>query len=233
MQGREDGQGTNDPVRHTAGHFAYPSPMTTHLALELLGYLASLLIATSLMMRSIVRLRVINLAGAATFSIYGFLIGAYPVGLLNLLTASINVVQLVRLRKRREIFRILEVRPDSEYLEHFLDFEGGEIRRFMPGFRFDPNAVNLVLFVLRDLVPAGLLIGTTEDGALTVRLDYAVAQYRDLKIGNFLFADQAEFFRSRGVREILSPSGTEEHWKYLERMGYEKVEDGETYRLRI
>lgn len=75
------------------------------MALQLLGYAASILIATSLLMRSIVRLRAINLAGAAAFSVYGFLIGAYPVGVLNLMTATINVVQLVRLRRRREIFR--------------------------------------------------------------------------------------------------------------------------------
>ena len=76
--------------------------MTTPLALQLLGYAASLLIAASLLMRSIVRLRAINLAGAAAFSLYGFLIGAYPVGVLNLLTSAINIVQLLRLRRRYE-----------------------------------------------------------------------------------------------------------------------------------
>jgi len=81
--------------------------------LSILGYAASVLIAVSLLMRSIVRLRVINLAGAATFSVYGFLIGAYPVGILNLMTATINLVQLIRLQRRREIFRVLEIRPGT------------------------------------------------------------------------------------------------------------------------
>ncbi len=54
--------------------------MDKHTLLELLGYTASLLIAVSLMMTSVLRLRVINLAGAAAFSAYGFLIGAVPVG---------------------------------------------------------------------------------------------------------------------------------------------------------
>ncbi|HYM60585.1 MAG TPA: YgjV family protein [Thermoanaerobaculia bacterium] len=207
--------------------------MHTPLALELLGYAASVLIAASLTMRSITRLRRINLAGALTFAIYGFLIGAYPVCLLNLLTASINVIQLVRLRRRREIFRILEISPTSEYLGYFLQFESKDIRKFVPEFRFDPEATNLVIFVLRDLIPAGLLLGDIRDGALRVHLDYAVPQYRDLKIGNFLFVDQADYFRGHGVREILSPAGNEEHSRYLENMGFTPAGDEQNYRLTL
>lgn len=203
----------------------------TPLALELLGYLASALIAVSLLMRSIVRLRLINLTGAAAFSIYGFLIGAYPVGFLNLLTASINIVQLVRLRRRREIFRILEVRPESQYLKYFLEFEGEEIQTFVPDFRFDPEESRFALFVLRDLVPAGVFLGDIEHGTLRVHLDYAVAQYRDLKIGHYLFEDQANFFRTHGVTEIVSPSGSEGHAAYLETMGFKA--DGDIYRLTL
>ena len=52
--------------------------VVTHALLETFGYLASLLVAVSLMMRSIVRLRWINLTGAACFTAYGILIAAYP-----------------------------------------------------------------------------------------------------------------------------------------------------------
>ena len=89
--------------------------------IQLLGYAASLLIATSLLMRSIVRLRIINMAGAATFSLYGFLIGAYPVAFLNLMTTTINIVQLIRnantrVKDRRVTVYIqfFEVTPEGE-----------------------------------------------------------------------------------------------------------------------
>jgi GNAT superfamily N-acetyltransferase len=207
--------------------------MTPRLGLEILGYVASALIATSLLMRSIVRLRIINLAGAATFSLYGFLIGSYPVGILNALTACINVVQLVRLRRRREIFRILEVRPESAYLHYFLDFEKDDIARFFPRFRFDPGATTFVLFVLRDLVPAGLLLGAMRGDTLDVHLDYAIPQYRDMKIGRYLFVDQADYFHSRGVLQILSPADTDVHAAYLRQMGYVPEGDGRSYRLTL
>ncbi|MCM2316027.1 MAG: YgjV family protein [Thermoanaerobaculia bacterium] len=207
--------------------------MTAHHWLQLLGYGASVLIAISLMQRSVLRLRLINLAGAATFAIYGFLIGAFPVGILNTMTASINIYQLIRLRRRKEIFRILEVKPDSTYLSHFLEFERKDIGRFIPEFRFQRDATNIVIFVLRDLMPAGLLLGELKGEKLFVHLDYAVAQYRDLKIGNFLFVEQAEFFRARGVKEFISPAGVDEHPKYLERIGFRPVGDGENYRLEL
>ena len=65
--------------------------MDTHLLYELIGYLASVLVALSLTMRSILRLRLINLLGAAFFTVYGLLITAYPVAFLNgLIVGSIS-----------------------------------------------------------------------------------------------------------------------------------------------
>lgn len=203
-----------------------------HLSIQLLGYAASILIATSLLMRSIVRLRLINLVGAVTFSIYGFLIGAYPVGVLNLMTATINVVQLVRLRRRREIFRVIEIARDSPYLHYFLDFQRDDIRHFYPHFSFAPTDDTIVLLVLRDLIPAGVLIGERRGDTLDVKLDYVVPQFRDLKVGRFLFVDEAGFFRERGFREIVSPADTDVHARYLSRIGYEPAGAG-AYRLRL
>lgn len=198
--------------------------------LQLLGYAASILIAASLMMRSIVRLRIVNMIGAATFSAYGFLIGAYPVGILNLMTTLINIVQLARLRRRREVFRLLEIQPESPYLSYFLEFQAADIRRFFPNFHFERTPETIVLLVLRDLIPAGLLIGRAAGETLRVDLDYVVPQYRDLKVGRFLFVDEAGFFRGRGFREIVSPAETMVHAEYLERIGYQRSADG-TYRL--
>jgi GNAT superfamily N-acetyltransferase len=209
--------------------------MTTPLPLQLLGYAASLLIATSLLMRSIVRLRAINLAGAAAFSLYGFLIGAYPVDVLNLLTTGINVVQLLRLRRRQEIFRLLDVGPDAPYLRYFLEFQADDIRRFFPSFdrrRVDADPSRLALIVLRDLVPAGVLLGCVRGERLEVDLDYVVPQYRDLKVGRYLFRDEAAFFRRRGIAEIVSSAEAAVHADYLRRMGFARHEDG-TYRLPL
>lgn len=195
--------------------------MDSKLVLEVVGYVASALVAVSLMMSSILRLRLVNLLGSAAFTAYGALIGAYPVAIVNLLIVFINLYYLRQMLGSREYFKLLRVRPDSEYLLAFLDFHRDEIRRFLPGFAHTPAEGRLTFFVLRDMVPAGLFIGDLAgDGSLRVLLDFVIPQYRDFKTGRYLFADQAAFFREQGVREIVSEPGSPRHADYLRRMGF-------------
>jgi len=193
--------------------------------LELLGYAASVLVAVSLMMSRIVRLRVINLAGSLAFAVYGVLIGAYPVAAVNGFIVLINLWFLARMLRAREYFRILEIEPDSEYLRYFLSVHEADVRAFLPGFAHAPERAALTFFVLRDLVPAGLFVGEKRDeGCLWVRLDYVIPAYRDFKVGRYLYEECAGFFRARGIREIRSPAGTPNHARYLRRMGFTPVD---------
>lgn len=211
--------------------------MPSQLVLEIVGYVASVLVAISLMMSSILKLRIINLVGSAAFVVYGALIGAYPVAVVNLLIVFINLYYLRQMLGSREYFKLLQVRPDSEYLLAFLDFHAGEIQRFLPGFAYTADVRHLVFFVLRDMVPAGLFIGERRgDGALRVMLDFVIPQYRDFKTGRYLFRDQAHFFRAHGITEIVSPGGAKEHTEYLRRMGFTPVDPADpasAYRLAV
>lgn len=195
--------------------------MDSQLVLEIVGYAASVLVAISLMMSSILKLRVINLVGSMAFVVYGALIGAYPVAVVNLLIVFINLYYLRQMLGSREYFKLLQVRPGAEYLRAFLDFHAAEIQRFLPGFAYVPDQRLLVFFVLRDMVPAGLFIGERRgDGALRVMLDFVIPQYRDFKTGRYLFRDQAHFFRAHGITEIVSAAGSPTHTAYLRRMGF-------------
>lgn len=69
-----------------------------NIYLELIGYLGTALILLSMMMTSVVRLRLLNLAGSVASMIYAFACATWPVFLLNLSLAVIHVVQLIRLR---------------------------------------------------------------------------------------------------------------------------------------
>lgn len=195
------------------------------MVLEIVGYVASVLVAVSLMMSSILKLRLINLVGSLAFTIYGALIGAFPVAVVNALIVCINVYYLLQMRNTRQFFQLLRVQPDSDYLRRFLDFYGDEIRRFVPGFAHTAAPGQLALFILRDMVPAGLVIGDLRpDGTLHVQLDFVIPQYRDFKTGRFLFAEQADFLRGLGVREVVSAPGSRVHTDYLRRMGFAPVD---------
>ena len=195
--------------------------METALIYELVGYAASVLVAVSLMMSSILRLRIINLTGALLFTAYGVLIGAVPVAALNLFIVGVNLYYLARIRATREFFRILDVAGDSEYLRYFAMLHGDEIRRHDPDFALPLKPQQLAVFVLRDVVPAGLFIGDLRDGGeLMVRLDYVLPGYRDFEVGKFLFDEKADYFRSRGIHRLTASAHTRGHARYLRRMGF-------------
>ena len=65
--------------------------------IELLGYLGSVFVAISLMMTSIIKLRIINMMGAICFAVYGFTIHAMPVAVINSVLIVINLYYLGRI----------------------------------------------------------------------------------------------------------------------------------------
>lgn len=194
---------------------------------ELVGYLASALVVISLMMARLLWLRIVNLVGAATFTLYGALIGSPPVMLTNGAIVLIDIWYLWRMTRTETWFSSLEVDAGSRYLQQFLDFYGDDVRRFQPGAELEPDARHHHLFVLRDMVPAGLFVAAPpdENGDAEVIVDYAIPGYRDYRIGRYLHHDRAEAFRERGVRRFVARPGDEKHAAYLERMGYRRVPD--------
>jgi len=69
---------------------------------EWVGYLASVVVAISLMMSNIKKLRWWNLIGAALFVAYGVAIGAYPVALVNFFIVLIDIYYLVKLYREAD-----------------------------------------------------------------------------------------------------------------------------------
>lgn len=188
---------------------------------ELIGYIASVLVAISLTMSSILRLRIINLVGATLFTVYGTVIGSVPVAGVNAFIVCINIFYLIRIFRTREFFRLLEVEPDSQYLAWFLEHNERDIRRFMPDYR-PPQRPDIAVFVLRDVIPAGVMLGTVHGETLRIDLDYVMRDYRDFKVGEFIYGRQAAFFSRRGVRRFETRALTSVHASYLQRMGFEQ-----------
>lgn len=69
--------------------------------IEWVGYGASLMIAVSLLMTDLIKLRLINTVGCLLFVIYGFIVGAYPVAVANLAIILINLYHLYRLYDKK------------------------------------------------------------------------------------------------------------------------------------
>ena len=84
----------------------------TLFLLELFGYLGTALVLLSMMMTSLKWLRIFNVMGSVISMTYAALVGTVPVVLLNLGMILINLVQLIR-EKRKQATENKE-RPKEE-----------------------------------------------------------------------------------------------------------------------
>jgi hypothetical protein len=194
---------------------------------ELVGYLASGLIVVSLLMSSILRLRVIGLVGAIAFTLYGLLIGAYPIAVANGAIIFIHIFHLGRMLRARaseEYFEVLEVPATSPILHRFVDFHLEDIRRFQPDFE-GVRGDELALLILRDAIPAGAVLAEVDADGARVVLDYVVPMHRDLRPGRFLWVE-SDAFTSRGVTRVTTTAPTDEHARYLDSVGFSRGPDG-------
>jgi hypothetical protein len=192
-----------------------------HTLLEFIGYFGSVLIAISLTMKSLLRLRLINLAGALVFTVYGILIRAYPVAALDGIIVAIDLYYLIQMWRQKDYFKLLEVSSNSAYLRSFVEFYQHEIADYFPNYTFNPDPEDLVVFVLRNMVPAAALVVHVEGERARVVLDFVIPGYRDFRAGRFLFEESAGYFQQRGITCFVSEPGIPRHESYLKRMGFQ------------
>ncbi len=203
--------------------------------LEWLGYLASLVVLISLVMSSIIKLRWINLAGSALFSLYGFLIGAPPVGFMNLGIAVINVYYLIKIYSSKEYFKLLPIEGSTTYFNYFLDFHKKSLEEYAGKSNFDIDNSDLSFYILRNMMPAGVFLGSKYDeNTLKVELDFVIPEYRDFKIGSYIYESRRDYFLDKGYTKLIGFSSNSVHISYLLKMGFEeKTENGKTCFIKL
>jgi len=192
--------------------------------LEWVGYLSSVLVAISLTMRSIARLRWYNLVGAAIFSAYGFMIGSLPVGLLNLFIVGANLYYLKGIYARKESISVMRTRIDDPYLQYYIEFYRDDIVKYFPGF--DEHITDLkstqsewILLLLRDAQLAGILMGKRNGATLKILVDYVTVPYRDLKTGEYVYR-HFDLFRNEGIELLVQETSQKPQQRFLKKMGF-------------
>ncbi|MGR6834034.1 uroporphyrinogen decarboxylase [Aliivibrio wodanis] len=71
------------------------------MTMTVLGYLASVLIIGSLLMKDIKKLRYVNLVGCSIYVFYGVVIQAWPIFFMNLICVGINLYRINSLAKEK------------------------------------------------------------------------------------------------------------------------------------
>ena len=193
--------------------------MDTNIWIEIFGYIGSVLVVVSMLMASVVKLRVINTIGSVISGTYALIIGSIPLMLMNACLLVINIYNLIKLFRPEKHYDLIECSPDDGYLNYFVTRYAEDIKSYFPNF--SRNAMGDVAYlVCCNGSPAGVFLGSKKsDNAVDIVLDYTTPTYRDCSVANYLYAKLPK----RGVSKLVFAQGEiSTHTAYLKKMGFEK-----------
>jgi hypothetical protein len=188
----------------------------------LVGYLASLLLAISLIVNNDLKFRWLNTFGCLSFIIYGILISAFPIILTNAILLFINLFYLIKIYRTEEDFDFLEFKTGDKLIEKFLSFHRTDINAYFPAFNLNETGNDISFAVLRDMVIANIFVATlSNNGVAVVKINYTVPKYRDYKVGKFIFEKEKKYLISKGVKKVLyNEVFNKQHGSFLKTMGF-------------
>jgi hypothetical protein len=197
----------------------------TGLIILVVGYLASILLAISLLVNNDLKFRWLNSFGCLAFIIYGLLIQAFPIILTNVILLVINLYYLIKIYRRTEDFDLIEINGSEPLVHKFLEFYKEDIHNYFPNYVHEVAEGNICFMVLRDLVFANIFIATpAQDGTAVIKINYTVPRYRDFKVGKFIFMREKKYLLSKGLRHLWYEQVSNKHHEFfLQTMGFKKI----------
>jgi N-acetylglutamate synthase-like GNAT family acetyltransferase len=188
---------------------------------EFVGNTAGIIVLVSLLMRSLVRLRWINLLGSLIFCVYGILVGAPAIVLTNLGISFIDLWYLYKMYSEIGVFKLIEAEKDSAYYNHFMETNREEIRNFFGDYKVKDD--DSIYYMLRSNNIAGVLIGNQKQDCFNISVDFVTPEYRDFKLGEYFFLKNTDQFKKKGIHRFLAKTTLPSHTRYLLKIGFTKI----------
>jgi len=192
---------------------------------EWIGYMASVTVAVSLVMSSIVKLRWYNLLGAILFTIYGIIIGAWPVAVVNGFIIVIDVYYLVKMYTHNSLIKVVDVNADSSYLKEFISIHDQKLRSIFTNYNGLIENNDLCYLLLNDMQVAGFFIGRKENNTLNIIADFALPEYRDMKLGKHIFSSLSPF-KQHNIDSVTCCTTDKKHIDYLLNIDFKETNKG-------
>ncbi len=203
--------------------------MPVETLVELFGYLGSTMVVVSMLMSSVIKLRVINTVGSVISGTYALIIGSFPLALMNICLVIINVYNLRKLLVTKQQYDLVKCGADDAVVDYFLTHYAQDILLYFPQLCEDARRMDAVYMVLCNADPAGVLLAREGgNGIMEAVVEYTTPKYRDCSVGKFLYAALA----AEGVREIVVHKTSEKHKAYLNKMGYERKKESHIKKLK-
>ena len=192
--------------------------MNMQFLLELIGYAGSFLVIVSMLMTSVVKLRIINTIGSVIFCGYALCIHSYPTAAMQVCLIVINIISLHKLYNTKKEYSAVSVGANDGFLAHFLYAFDDDIKKFFPDF-VKPADGDKIFLITCGEVPAGVFIAeasAADSNELSVKLDYTTPAYRDCSAGKFLY----NHLKHNGIKKLTAKTKIPSHEKYLRKMGF-------------
>lgn len=196
--------------------------MDSKMLIEVFGYIGSAMVVVSMLMTSIVKLRIINTAGSIISGIYAVICGAIPLALMNACLIAINVTGLIKLLKSKKTYDLVSGKADGALVKFFIDYYEDDIKTYFPHFNKKESFGQKAYFICHEGVPAGVLLGKENDDSFEINIEYTTPTYRDCSVGKYLYSSLKE----NSIRSLVFVNNpSEAHVSYMKKMGY-SIEDG-------
>ncbi len=191
---------------------------TPELLLEIFGYIGTALVIISMMMTSVLKLRIFNICGSLISFTYSLIVGAIPVVVLNGALVTINLFHLIKARFVKTEYSCIKIEPNDCSLNYFLSLYKTDIEKYFPLFN-QKNIANCKIFaVFSGSEIAGIIIGEQENQTLITHLDYTTPKFRNLSVGAFLY----DYLKNFNILTLECVTDVIEHKNYLQKMGFEE-----------
>ena len=196
----------------------YNWTMDTQFIIELVGYLGSAIVLISFLMTSVFKLRIVNTVGSLIFMTYALIIHSYPTAIMNFCLVLINIHFLWKMRHGGEKYELVPVDTHDDYLKYIIERQKSDILSFFPGIDLDPAKSDKAYIITCNGAPVGITMYREETpGEAYLTLDYTYPEYRDFSIGKFLVRQ----LKSLGIEKLIYQGPTENHLKYLNKLGFQ------------
>lgn len=207
-------------------------------ALDIFGWISSILVVWSLMQARVLRFRVMNLIGAAMATVVNAMLGIWPFAAMNGVIAVIDAYWIWRLTRERHdeaTYEVVEVEVADAYLRHVLGVHSDDLVATHPQFSLadvsasraasapGAGAQRSAFLVLRGDETVGMvLVRDAGSGIGEVELDYVTERFRDFTPGEFVYRKSGVFAR-KGFTKLVADAGpgTSDHYG---RVGFQRVD---------
>lgn len=207
--------------------------MSIQIFLEIVGYIGSFLVIISMLMTSVVKLRIINTIGSVIFCIYALCIYSYPTAAMQVCLIAINIFSLYKLNNTKKEYSAVRVKAGDGFLFHFIATYKDDIRKFFPDFS-EILKNDIVFLIVCAGVPAGIFAAAENmdemgNRQLTVKIDYTIPAYRDCSAGKFILS----YLKNQGIKKLLTKTSVPVHKKYLSSIGFSFNSSADVYEKEL